>query len=79
MMNTTICRGTPCGCPGFKGGYKIQGRVQNSRAGTRPAPTLGRIISAFKSLSTNAWAQCKFWQRNYYEHIIRNEQENLYV
>ena len=37
--------------------------------------TLGNIIGAFKSLSTNAWSHGKFWQRNYYEHIIRNEQD----
>ena len=54
------------------------------RAGTRPAPTLGRIIGTFKSMVV---CQCihgveqnefppfpgKIWQRNYYEHMIRNE------
>lgn len=55
-------------------------------AGTRPAPTLGSIVGAFKSLSTNGYIRGvkefgwpafdgKLWQRNYYEHIIRNEHE----
>ena len=56
-----------------------------SRATTRVAPTLGEIIGVFKSRTTveyvsgvKAFAWQKFpgrlWQRNYYEHIIRNEE-----
>lgn len=54
-------------------------------AGARPAPTIGEIIGTFKSLCINDWLIClkehkidaigKFWQRNYYEHIIRNERK----
>ncbi len=57
-----------------------------TRATTRvaPTPTLGNIIGAFKSITTveyienvhkNKWPQFdkRLWQRNYYEHIIRNE------
>ena len=54
-------------------------------AGTRPAPTVGEIIGTFKSLCVNDWLiylrenkideAGRFWQRNYYEHIIRNENE----
>jgi REP element-mobilizing transposase RayT len=57
----------------------------NNRAGARPAPTVGEIVGTFKSLCVNDWliylkenkidAIGKFWQRNYYEHIIRNENE----
>jgi REP element-mobilizing transposase RayT len=46
-------------------------------------PTIGRIIGALKSSSANAWlryverherdAPVRIWQRNYYEHVIRNE------
>lgn len=43
-------------------------------------PTLGQIVAYFKYQSTKemnkvetADAVTKFWQRNYYEHIIRNE------
>jgi putative transposase len=45
-------------------------------------PTLGQIIAYFKYQSTKEMnrietqtAITKFWQRNYYEHIIRNEKE----
>ncbi|MCL4736308.1 MAG: transposase, partial [Candidatus Omnitrophica bacterium] len=52
-----------------------------SDIGSQPTPTkpLGRLIGAFKTVSTrrinekHAMAGAKFWQRNYYEHIIRNE------
>ncbi len=43
-------------------------------------PTLGQIVAYFKYKSTkemnlldNTGTVTKFWQRNYYEHIIRNE------
>ncbi len=54
---------------------------EQSDIGSQPAPTkpLGRLIGAFKTVSTrrineqHAMPGAKFWQRNYYEHIIRNE------
>jgi putative transposase len=59
--------------------------AQNDGAGARPAPTVGEIVGTFKSLCINDWltyikekkidAVGKFWQRNYYEHIIRSEDE----
>lgn len=65
--------------------------AQNIRAGTRPAPTgspisLGNVIGAFKSITTHKFIQNinthkwprfnkRLWQRNYYEHIIRNERD----
>ena len=46
---------------------------------------LGRLIGAFKTVSTKKINEIrntpgmKLWQRNYYEHIIRNEKElNIY-
>jgi putative transposase len=55
-----------------------------------PAPTVkpksvGRLIGAFKTVSTKQINQIRntpgisVWQRNYYEHIIRDEQslENI--
>ncbi|HEY5648666.1 MAG TPA: transposase [Nitrospiria bacterium] len=50
------------------------------------AGTLGRVIQAFKSITTYGYIQGvkkgnwppfsrRLWQRNYYEHIIRNEAE----
>ncbi len=50
----------------------VKGRVQR-------APTLGDIIRGYKSTTTrqvNALLQRSsgpVWQRNYYEHIIRND------
>ena len=45
-------------------------------------PTLGQVVAYFKYQSTkemntveNAGTVTKFWQRNYYEHIIRNEND----
>ena len=57
-----------------------------NRAGTRPAPTLGDVVGVFKSITTHQYTDGvrqknwppfngKFWQRNYYEHIIRGEEE----
>ncbi|MCX6807607.1 MAG: transposase [Patescibacteria group bacterium] len=67
----------------------------NSGRPQRPAPTIieaptkktiGDIIGAFKSITTNEYINGvknkgwktfnkRLWQRNYYEHIIRNENE----
>lgn len=59
--------------------------VQNQGGETPPlpkGPTLGQIVAYFKYKSTkemNAMDKSgvvtKFWQRNYYERIIRNERE----
>jgi len=54
-------------------------------ATTRVAPTVGDIVGAFKSLTTVCYThgiktyrwppfRHHLWQRNYYEHIIRNEE-----
>ena len=52
------------------------------RASSVPTiPTLGRIIQVFKSISSigiNRFRNVSgipVWERNYYEHIIRNEKE----
>lgn len=57
----------------------LQEPSQNSK------PILGSIIGSFKSLCVNAWlktindqninARGKFWQDNYYEHVVRSEAE----
>jgi putative transposase len=55
-----------------------------ARATTRVAPTLGEIVGAIKSITTHQYIQGvdesgwpvfnkKLWQRNYYEHIFRNQ------
>jgi REP element-mobilizing transposase RayT len=64
----------------------MHGIVLLCRGGSRTAPTgiykpLGRLIGAFKTTSTkriNALRRTpgnRIWQRNYYEHVIRNEDD----
>jgi REP element-mobilizing transposase RayT len=62
-------------------------------AGTRPAPTaagLGDIVGAFKSITTHEYIRGvrqhgwepfpgKLWQRNYYENIVRNDNELIRI
>jgi putative transposase len=58
----------------------------NRRGGSRTAPTgefkvkqLGRLIGAFKTVSTKQMnlisktSGVPFWQRNFYEHVIRDD------
>lgn len=65
--------------------------VAPDKAGASPAPTgamrpkLGDVVGTFRSLCVNNWldyinqnhlnAIGKFWQRNYYEHIVRDERD----
>lgn len=60
--------------------------VFDREGGSRTAPTkkvkpLGRLIGAFKTISTKRINELRqtpadiVWQRNYYEHIIRDENE----
>ena len=69
----------------------IDGVDATGRGGSRTAPTtitmgtkrkpLGRLIGAFKTVSTKRINEMRrtpgepIWQRNYYEHIIRNKNE----
>lgn len=52
----------------------------------RSAPTLGTIIQWFKTMTTNDYMKNiknlrwkpfdqRIWQRNYFEHVIRNEKD----
>ncbi len=51
------------------------------RAQQASAPTLGKVLRTFKSLSAIeanrvlGRSRLPFWQRNYYEHVIRNEDD----
>jgi len=61
----------------------------NTRAGLKPAPTeyhaLSEIVRGFKTFSARRINQSrnaigtKLWQRNYYEHIIRNENDYNHI
>jgi REP element-mobilizing transposase RayT len=56
-----------------------------TRAGASPAPTLAEVVGAFKSMVATEWLKWleqnaphrsgRVWQRNYYERVIRNEDE----
>jgi putative transposase len=61
-------------------------RATTGRATTRVAPTVGDIVGAWKSLTTNAYIEGvknfgwtpfpqRLWQRNYYERVVRTECE----
>lgn len=59
---------------------KMSGVILGGETPPLRMPTLGQIIAYFKYQSTkemnkveNTGTVTKFWQRNYYEHIIRNE------
>jgi REP element-mobilizing transposase RayT len=58
-----------------------RGEVTSPLQSPLPQPTLGKIIAYFKYQSTKYVNQLhktpgiKLWQRNYYEHIIRDENE----
>lgn len=63
--------------------FEITATALSSGAGASPAPTIGNIVGSYKSLVANTCLEIykskndtmgKLWQRNYYEHIIRNEQ-----
>ena len=72
------------------GNTQNNGNIQNDgqsnddiRATARVAPTVSDIVGAYKSLVTNGCLEIyksknetmgKLWQRNYWEHIIRDEQ-----
>jgi putative transposase len=74
--------------PGKGDAWSGAGGAWSGTGGSRTAPTqgtpikpLGRLIGAFKTVSTKKINLCRqtpamvVWQRNYYEHIIRNEKD----
>ena len=81
--------GTPRSCRGdSRIAPTTSGTPRSCRGGSRTAPAaitttkrkpLGRLVGAFKTVSTKQInvlrdiPGARFWQRNYWEHIIRNE------
>jgi putative transposase len=69
----------------FHGILQIMEINDDSRGGSRPAPTkikpLGQLIGVFKTISakqinsSHGTPGSPVWQRSYYEHIIRNQSE----
>lgn len=80
-------RGTPRGYPDL--GDEKQGHLYIDKGHPQGVPlrqpTIGEIVGSFKSLCVNAWLKVvkdenlnlvgKFWQKNYYEHVIRSDSE----
>jgi len=78
---SVLCRGTRA-CPKNERSHNEGGQPQ----GVAPTISLPDVVHRFKSLATARYRQgvrknnwCPFpgrlWQRNYYEHIIRTEEE----
>jgi REP element-mobilizing transposase RayT len=70
----------------FHGIITLQGAttIAAEESGSKPAVSLGQVVQWFKTMTTNAyiravhtqgWApfERRLWQRNYYEHIIRDD------
>jgi len=58
--------------------------MQSQRADTRVRPYIGDVVQWFKTMTTNTYIKMvkngtcppfnkRIWQRNYHEHIIRND------
>jgi REP element-mobilizing transposase RayT len=68
-------------------GSPLHGQTgQTGQTGEHTGSPLPKIIQWFKTMTTNEYIRCvkttgwppfpgKLWQRNYYEHVIRNENE----
>ena len=63
-----------------------RGDCTPDRAATRAAPTLSDVVGAFKSVTTVEYIrgvkslgwpafEGRLWQRNYYDHVVRNERD----
>jgi putative transposase len=71
--------------PGKEDGGKPRPYTISTPEKINLAPALGDIVGAFKSLvftvyldwinRNNSSRRAKFWQQNYYEHIVRNDHE----
>jgi REP element-mobilizing transposase RayT len=86
-----FCGDTPRGYPGsapLQSGSPqnlIPAETGHPQGALLRGPTVGDVVGAFKSLCVNAWlkvirsegtnATGKFWQNNYYEHVIRDQGE----
>lgn len=77
--NTNQPNGQPQGLPQPHGLPQQHGLPQSQGL---PQPNIGNIVGAYKSLVANGCLEIfknknelmgKLWQRDYYEHIIRNE------
>ncbi|MGE5481155.1 MAG: transposase, partial [Chloroflexota bacterium] len=86
--NNAIVGADPRVCP-IDNGTNIDENVDSSLQNTNNV-SLPQIVQWFKSMSTTAYIKGvkennfprfkdRLWERNYYEHIIRNEKENIEI
>lgn len=72
-----------CVCPEFNARV-VQGKYDEKTQGAHTGAPLHRMVQWFKTMTTNAYIRGindagwpsfdgRLWQRNYYEHVIRNE------
>lgn len=80
--NGVVWKPRPCfGNPSGRGVVSTPGPGQGDPAPTVGKPDLGHIVAFYKYQTTkriNALRVnpgCRFWQRNYFEHIVRNDDE----
>ena len=65
----------------LEGDASSDGAASGAEGAASSAPTLGAIVRAFKSVSAMEANKAlvrsgrPFWQRNYYEHVIRDDDE----
>lgn len=66
---------------GFKPARGVAVGPHSARAGLKPAPTLSEVVRAFKTFSARRINEMRgspgiaVWQRNYYEHVVRSDNE----
>ena len=87
VITDAHCRGDPCGRPGARAGTGTRAGTRPAPTvptGATRRPALGDVVGAFKSITTHEYISGvrnkgwppfdkRLWQRNYWEHIIRNE------
>ncbi len=80
--------GRPQGAPQHTDRWIILDDGDDNNAPSKGAQSVGMIVGAYKSLVANGCLTIfksksetmgKIWQRNYYEHIIRNEQSYWFI
>lgn len=73
--------GAPLAAPGVGGETAKQDASNNKKRAASSCPTLGDVMRAFKSISAISVNRVlgrqglPLWQRNYYERVIRDEEE----
>jgi REP element-mobilizing transposase RayT len=84
IIMLTLVGAGPHACPDLVQSWEGQPRGVAPTKGDLPAMSLGDVVARFKTLTTKRYTEGvrqsgwspfpgRLWQRNYYEHITRNE------